>query len=75
MFFLKSAYCRVFQTAFRLALPLLPYREPDIIHSCSDLGSVCKKEKAASVLIVTDKGIYAPHSLNTYFESEVKSFY
>jgi len=57
MFFLKSAYCRVFQTAFRLALPLLPYREPDIIHSCSDLGSVCKKEKAASVLIVTDKGI------------------
>ena len=33
MFFLKSAYCRVFQGVFRLALPLLPYREPEIVDS------------------------------------------
>lgn len=25
MFFLKAAYCRIFQGAFRLALPVLPY--------------------------------------------------
>ena len=57
MFFIKSLYCRVFQAAFRMVLPLLPYRVPEIITSCSDLGKVLQKEKAASVLIVTDKGI------------------
>lgn len=57
MFFVKSIFCRVFQTAFRLAIPLLPYREPEIVSSCADLGSVLKKEKTKSVLIVTDKGI------------------
>ena len=25
---LKKAYSRVFQTAFRIAIPILPYREP-----------------------------------------------
>ena len=50
-------YCRVFQTAFRMALPVLPYREPEIIRSCTEIGKVAKKEKISSVLIVTDKGI------------------
>ena len=57
MFFIKSVYCRVFQAAFRMALPLLPYREPEIINSCKELGKVLNKENATSVLIVTDKGI------------------
>lgn len=57
MFFLKEAFCRVFQTAFRLALPVLPYREPKIVSSCADLDYVFKKEKIHSVLIVTDQGI------------------
>ncbi len=57
MFFIKSAFCRVFQTAFRIALPILPYREPEIISSCAELGDVLKKENVKSVLIVTDKGI------------------
>ena len=50
-------YCRIFQTAFRVALPVLPYREPEIIRSCAEIGKVAKKEKISSVLIVTDKGI------------------
>ena len=50
-------YCRIFQTAFRMALPVLPYREPEIIRSCAEIGKVAKKEKISSVLIVTDKGI------------------
>ncbi len=53
----KKIYCRVFQTAFRIALPILPYREPEIISSCTELGKVFDKEKVKSVLIVTDKGI------------------
>lgn len=57
MFFIKSAFCRIFQTAFRVALPILPYREPEVVASCSGLGGVFEKEKVSSALIVTDKGI------------------
>lgn len=57
MFFLKKFGCRVFQIVFRAALPLLPYREPEIIESCEKLDKVFKKENIKSVLIVTDKGI------------------
>lgn len=57
MFFVKSVFCRVFQMAFRIALPLLPYREPDIISSTDKIGEIIKKEDIKSALIVTDKGI------------------
>lgn len=57
MFFVKAIYCRIFQGAFRIAMPLLPYREPKIVNSCSQLGDVMKDEKITSVLVVTDKGI------------------
>ena len=50
-------FCRVFQAGFRAALPILPYREPQIVPSCSELGGVFKKEKTTSVLVVTDAGI------------------
>ena len=66
MFFIKSAYCRLFQAAFRMALPVLPYREPEIINSCSEIGKVLEKEKATSVLVVTDKGIGYPKTTYTY---------
>lgn len=57
MFFPKLAFCRVCQTAFRIALPFLPYREPEIIKSCSELEYVFRKERIKSPLIVTDSGI------------------
>ena len=57
MFILKKIGCRVFQTAFRAALPILPYREPKIVPSCDALGAVFAEKKTASVLIVTDAGI------------------
>ncbi len=50
-------FCRTFQLGFRAALPILPYREPQIISSCTDLKDVFEKENIKSVLIVTDKGI------------------
>ncbi len=59
MFFVKSLFCRAFQGAFRIALPILPYREPEIINSCAELGRVLDKEKLTSVLVVTDRGIVA----------------
>lgn len=57
MFILKALGCRAFQIAFRAALPILPYKEPTIIRSCSDLFAVLEKEKIGSLLIVTDAGI------------------
>lgn len=57
MFFLKALYCRVFQIGFRIALPVLPYREPEIVPSCDDLGRVLEQEGLHNVLIVTDRGI------------------
>ncbi len=57
MFFLKSIYCRIFQKAFRLVLPFLPYRQPQIISSCDKIDNIILKENITSVLIITDKGI------------------
>lgn len=57
MQFSKAIFCRVFQAAFRMAQPVLPYREPEIIHSCVELGEILNKEQIDSVLVVTDKGI------------------
>lgn len=54
---IKKAYCRTFQTVFKSALPFLPYREPQIVSSCMELGKVFERENIKSVLIVTDKGI------------------
>ena len=54
----KKIYCRVFQTAFRLALPILPYREPNILKSNEDIVNVLIENNVSSVLLVTDAGIY-----------------
>ena len=34
---LKKLYCRAFQTVFRIALPILPYRNPVILHSMAEI--------------------------------------
>lgn len=73
MFIIRKLYCRTFQAAFRMAMPFLPYREPEIINSCKEIGSVLKKEKASSVLVVTDKGIINNGLLNPVEEALIKS--
>ncbi len=57
MFILKKIGCRIFQMGFRAALPILPYREPKLISSCTDLNSVFEEANTKSVLVVTDKGV------------------
>lgn len=57
MLLFKKIGCRAYQIAFRMALPLLPYREPKIIPSCEELADVLTQEGTGSVLIVTDEGI------------------
>ena len=57
MFILQRIGCRAVQIAFRVALPILPYREPKVVSSCSELGNVFAREKTGSALVVTDAGI------------------
>ena len=55
---LKKLYCRTFQTVFRLAIPILPYRTPKIIHDTSVVPKLLAKKNISRVLIITDKGIH-----------------
>ena len=52
----------------RAALPVLPYREPEIIRFCRELDRVFKKEQIKSVLIATDQGIVS-HGLTASVEA------
>lgn len=54
---IKAIYCRTVQAVLRAALPVLPYREPQVFHSCGELSTVFQKENIRRVLIVTDAGI------------------
>lgn len=47
--------CRVYQTAFRIALPVLPYREPELFDDVEEVVPLLQKLKLESVLLVTDK--------------------
>ena len=49
----KIAY-RTFQTAFKLVIPILPYRDPMVLEHVSDIPDVLKKQKIDHVLLVTD---------------------
>ena len=50
----KKMYCRIFQGAFHLALPVLPYREPEILGSVGQVADLLKKLQIKSVLLITD---------------------
>ncbi len=56
---LKKFYCRAFQICFRVALPILPYREPKLLKNYNDLVDTLKSTGKQSVLFVTDKSIRA----------------
>lgn len=68
-----KAGCRIFQKAFRLVIPVLPYREPKIVDDCDDLKEVFEKEKIKSLLIVTDQGII-DHGLLQHVEEACKKY-
>lgn len=61
----SRAFCRVFQAAFHLALPILPYRRPKIYENITGIGPLLRERKVDSVLLITDStlrsaGITAP---------------
>ena len=54
---MEKVFCRAFQGAFRAALPVLPYREPEILRSVKDIPRVLQAKDIKTVLLVTDKGV------------------
>ena len=53
----KKIYYRTYQTVFKLALPILPYREPEILKTNEEVTEVLNSNGIKSVLLVTDKCI------------------
>ena len=53
----KKIYCRTYQFCFRVALPLLPYRQPKILESNEEVLETLKNEKINKIFFVTDKTI------------------
>ena len=49
--------CRTYQFCFRLAIPVLPYRDPEIVRSVREVPGKLTARKVKSVLIVTDAGV------------------
>lgn len=73
MFILKKVYCRIFQKVFRIALPLLPYREPEILESIELIPETVKKNGCKKPIIVTDKGIVNLGLIDSLVEALKKS--
>ena len=53
----KKLYCRCFQCALKLAMPLLPYREPTLLSDYAHLVEALTNAGKRNALIVTDKGV------------------
>ena len=51
---IKAIYCRLFQTVLKLAIPILPYRSPRILHSVADIPALLAERKLQRVMVVTD---------------------
>ncbi len=50
----KKIYCRAFQACFHIAIPILPYRDPKILHSIEELPAEFKSQGINKVFLVTD---------------------
>lgn len=54
---LKKMWCRIFQGAFRLAIPLLPYRRPEQVRDVAELPSLLAGRGCRGVLMVTSPSV------------------
>lgn len=54
---LKKAYCRIYQNIFQLMIPLMPYRQPKVKKSVTEIPNILKLHKLSNPLLVTDKSI------------------
>ncbi len=57
MNFFKALWCRTYQATFRMLLPVLPYREPQILKDYNELVFEFKRIGVERCLLVTDAGL------------------
>ena len=53
----RRAWCRAYQTAFRIALPVLPYFEPQVADTVEKVPELLAKHGVTTALLVTDPGV------------------
>ena len=63
---------KVFQTGMRLALPFLPYREPQLIHGVGGVAEVLRSHGIGCVMLVTDAGVHGL-GLTAHLEALLKA--
>ena len=69
---LKKVFCRVFQAGMRIALPFLPYREPELIRGVGGVPAVLRAHDIDCVMLVTDAGVRGL-GLTAHLEELLKS--
>ncbi len=52
---IKKIYCRIFQTAFKIAGPVLPYKDPEILYNIEDTYKILENKNYKKPIIITDK--------------------
>lgn len=68
---IKKIYCRTYQQVFHMALPVLPYRKPEILGNVEELVRLLVTEGISCVMLVTDTMIRGC-GLTGYFEKLLK---
>lgn len=71
MNWLKKCWCRTFQFVFKMAMPFLPYREPQLLKDSAEVAKVIKEKNLKKTLIVTDQNLIK-FGLTTKIEQELK---
>lgn len=54
----KKLYCRIYQNIFQLAIPLMPYRQPEVETSVNTIPNILKIHGCSNPILVTDKSIH-----------------
>lgn len=74
MKFLEKVFCRVYQGAFRLVTPFLPWRKPILIEGGIDaLPAFIKSKSINNILLITDKGISSLGLINPLLDGLSKA--
>ena len=53
----RKMWCRLYQSVFKVVLPMMPYREPKILDRVVDIKGVLKEFNYKNVMLVTDAGV------------------
>ena len=56
---LTKVFSRIYQGVFKMLLPVLPYKDPEVIEKVEEISAVLAKNGKKKPLLVTDKTIYS----------------